>query len=74
MGPCAGVDYYLTVCPVQRQLKHIYHGQPYDRVDFIPQSVTLDFVSDYSCKVPFFEYPLFAAGRGATMLKVSVAC
>jgi hypothetical protein len=44
MGPYAGVDYNLTVCPLQSQLQHIYHGQlyamqsrpePYVRVDFI---------------------------------------
>ncbi len=37
-GTCAGVDYNLTLCLLQ----HIYHGQPYARVDFIPQSGTLD--------------------------------
>jgi hypothetical protein len=28
MGPFAGVDYNLTLCPLQRRLLHIYHGQP----------------------------------------------
>ena len=32
MGPYAGVDYKLTLCPLQ----HIYHGQPYARVDLNP--------------------------------------
>ncbi len=42
MGPYAGVDYNLTVSPLQRRLQHIYYGQPFARVDFIPQSGTLD--------------------------------
>jgi hypothetical protein len=42
MGPYAGVDYNLT----HSRLEHIYHGQPYARVDFIPQSGTLDFASE----------------------------
>jgi hypothetical protein len=29
MGPYAGVDYNLTLC----RLQHMYHGQPYDKVD-----------------------------------------
>ncbi len=45
MGPNAGVDYNLTLCPLQSRLQHIYYGQSYARVDFIPQSVTLDLVS-----------------------------
>jgi hypothetical protein len=42
MGPFAGVDYYLTLCPLQSRLQHIYNGQHYARVDFIPQSGTLN--------------------------------
>ncbi len=41
-GPYAGVDYNLTKCPLQSRLQHNYQGQPYARVDFIPQSGTLD--------------------------------
>jgi hypothetical protein len=37
--------YNLTLCPLQSRLQHIYHGQPYARVDFIPQSGTLDLAS-----------------------------
>ncbi len=33
MGPYAGDDYYLPLRP----LKRIYSGQPYTRVNFIPQ-------------------------------------
>jgi hypothetical protein len=41
MGPYAGVDYILTLCPLQSRLQHICHEQPYARVDIIPQSETL---------------------------------
>jgi hypothetical protein len=46
-GLYALVDYNLTLCPLQSrlQLQHIYHGQPYARVDFIPSSWTLDLAS-----------------------------
>jgi hypothetical protein len=40
MGHYSGVDYNLTLRPFQSQLQHIYHGQPYARVDFIPHSGT----------------------------------
>jgi hypothetical protein len=42
MGPYAGVDDNLTLCRLQSrlQLKYHGHGQPYARVDFIPQSGT----------------------------------
>jgi hypothetical protein len=37
MGPYAGVDYNLTLCPLQKRLQHIYHGLlatlPFARVD-----------------------------------------
>jgi hypothetical protein len=36
MGPYAGVDYNLTLCPHQSRLQHIYHGQSYARVDLNP--------------------------------------
>ncbi len=36
MGPYAGVDYDLTLCPLQSRLQIIYHGQPYARVDLNP--------------------------------------
>ncbi len=39
----AGVDYKLTLCRLQSRLQDIYHGQPYARVDFIPQSRTNNF-------------------------------
>jgi hypothetical protein len=45
MGPYAGADYNLTLCPLHIRLQHIYHGQPYARVDFNPQSETLDLAS-----------------------------
>jgi hypothetical protein len=40
MGPCAGVDYNLTLCLLQSRLQHIYHGQPYARVDLNPMSAS----------------------------------
>ncbi len=40
MGPYAGVDYNLTLCPLQSRLQHIYHGQPYARVDLNPTPVS----------------------------------
>jgi hypothetical protein len=36
MEPYAGVDYNLTLCPLKSRLEHIYHGQPYARVDLNP--------------------------------------
>jgi hypothetical protein len=36
MGPYAGVDYNLTLCPPQSRLQHIYHGQPYAKLDVNP--------------------------------------
>jgi hypothetical protein len=45
VGPYSGVDYNLTLCPLQSRLQHIYHGKPYTRVDFIPQSRTLNLAS-----------------------------
>jgi hypothetical protein len=41
----AGADFNLTLCPLQSRFQHIYHGQPYARVDFISQSGTLDLAS-----------------------------
>ncbi len=38
MGPYAVVDYNLTLSRLQSRLQHIYHRQPYARVDFILQS------------------------------------
>jgi hypothetical protein len=34
MGPYAGVDYNLTLCPLEIRLQHIYHKQLYAIVDF----------------------------------------
>jgi hypothetical protein len=36
MGPYAGVDYNLTLCPLQIRLQHIYPGQPSARVGLNP--------------------------------------
>jgi hypothetical protein len=51
MGPYAGVGYNLTLCPLHSRLQHIFYlGEPYDRVDFIPQSGTLDLASEHLLK------------------------
>jgi hypothetical protein len=34
--PYAGVDYNLTLCPLQGRLQHIYHGKHYARVGLNP--------------------------------------
>jgi hypothetical protein len=36
MGPYAILDYNLTLSRIRSRLQHIYHGQPYGIVDFIP--------------------------------------
>jgi hypothetical protein len=36
MGPYAGADYNLTLCSLQNRHKHIFHAQPYARVEFNP--------------------------------------
>ncbi len=43
MGPYAGVDYDLTIYPLQSRLQLICHGQPYARVDFITPVSDLGF-------------------------------
>jgi hypothetical protein len=45
MGPYAVVYYNLTLSRLQSRLQHIYDGQPYARVDYIPQSGTWDLAS-----------------------------
>ncbi len=61
--PYAGVDNNLTLCSLQSRLQHIYHRQPYARVDlnpmpestlslcqsrlYPPQSGTLDLASGH---------------------------
>jgi hypothetical protein len=39
-GPYAGADYNLILCPIQSRLHHIYHWQPYARIDLnhLPES------------------------------------
>ncbi len=36
MQPSAGVDYNLTLCPLQSLFHQIYSGEPYARVEFTP--------------------------------------
>jgi hypothetical protein len=37
-----GKNIPYVICPLQSRLQYIYYGQPYARIDFIPQSGTLD--------------------------------
>ncbi len=45
MGSYAEVDYNHTLCPLQSRIQHLYHGQTYARVNFSPQSGTMNFAS-----------------------------
>jgi hypothetical protein len=40
MGSYAGVDFNLTLCPLQSRLQNIYHGQPYSifHLNSMPES------------------------------------
>jgi hypothetical protein len=66
MEPYAGVD--LTVCPLQSLLQHVYHWQPYARVDLnpyarvdlIPQSVTLNLASGIIAETITSGYILYS--------------
>jgi hypothetical protein len=49
MGPYAGVDYNLTLRRLYSRLQHIYHGQPYDRVDQDPYA-RVDFISQHAVR------------------------
>ncbi len=51
MGPYAGVDYNLTLCTLQGRLQHIYHGQPYARIDLNPMLESTLSTSLYTCIV-----------------------
>jgi hypothetical protein len=45
MVPYARDDYNLTLCLLQSRLRQMDHGQPYARVDFIPQLGTKNLAS-----------------------------
>jgi hypothetical protein len=48
MGSYDGVDSNITLCPLQGRLQHIYHGQPYARVDLhLMLESTLSSVRDF---------------------------
>ncbi len=42
----------ISSCPLQSRLLHIYYGQSYARVDFIPQLVTLHLASELCARLP----------------------
>jgi hypothetical protein len=50
--PYAGVDYNLTLCRLLSRLQDINYGQPYARVDFIPQPGTKNLASDRRPQAP----------------------
>jgi hypothetical protein len=64
MGSYAGVDYNLTLCPLQSRLQHIYHGQPYARVYFIPRvrisGFSLRILMTKICKKLLFRIVIFS--------------
>jgi len=60
MGPYAVVDYNFTFWR-RRSLLHIYHGQPYAIVDFIPQSGTWDSSSGVFFVLDLGQPPLHPA-------------
>jgi hypothetical protein len=65
MGPYAGVDYNFTLFSLQSRLHYIYHGQPYARVDFIPQSGTLNLASVFGAEAKLNRDPTLEAAMGA---------
>jgi hypothetical protein len=67
MGPYAEVDYNLTLCPLQSRLPHIYHGQPYDRIDLNPNA-SVDFIPP----VRDFRFGLGQKKRRSCFLPVGV--
>jgi hypothetical protein len=36
IGPCAGVDYNLTLCRLQSRLQHMYTGNPLSQTRLFP--------------------------------------
>jgi hypothetical protein len=60
LSPYAGVDYNLTLCQLQSRLQHIYHGQPFARVDLnpIPESTFTLYLSQLYPPVRDFEFGL----------------
>jgi hypothetical protein len=77
---CMGPELTITspYCPLQSRLHYIYHGQPYARVDFIPQSGTSDFASavgglrmEYSRALPSSPLIYFKANPWIFHLKTT---
>jgi hypothetical protein len=44
MGPCAGVDYNLTLCPLQSLHSNTFTMGNYARVDLNPMLYRVDFI------------------------------
>jgi hypothetical protein len=68
IGPCVGVDYNLTLCSLQSRLQHIYHGQPYARVDLNPTSESTLYSPIQRSERPFIEEKNSAALSLSTIL------
>ncbi len=83
MGPYAGVDYNLTLCPLQSRIQHMYHGQSYARVDrnpmpesnLAPQSGTLDLASVHELLRLLRKgtFPVFSSTK-FTAMKPPIGC
>ncbi len=72
MGPYAGVDYNLFLCPLHRLLQHIYRGQPCARVDLIPKSGSFGFgLCSCPLGVSFLEGVLIAGGGDSVCQRVN---
>jgi hypothetical protein len=64
MGTYTGINYNLTLCPLQSRLQHIYHGQPYARVDLNPMPESTLSPSQGLPRNPTHPPPIWAHIRG----------
>jgi hypothetical protein len=70
----AGDDYNLTLCPFQSRLQHIYHGQPYARVDLNPMpESTLSPVTDFGFG-PRTGFCSFKSSNPRNAVTTSIIC
>ncbi len=70
MGLYAVVENNLTLSQLKSRLQHIYHGQPYARVDFIPQSWAQESISSLAESIPVPEFidPRFRENKPKALL------
>ncbi len=72
MGSYAGVDYNITLCPLQSRLQHIYHGrigQPYARVELNPMAESTLSPSQGLRIWPLYNSPLVSLRKSPTPFK-----